>query len=208
MFTNLPIKAQYNNNGIILFLVILGLSQLTSCYEPEELIPPVYLEPEVSLVVDNVPWDSSSTGEIHIDLQRNYLSMILTDNDGASWFSCVVKGNDSKLFSDYLTVSEMPQIKPGIYKSNDSLLVTMYYRTSIDGKKTIDVRETIYWYGSDENFNVWTIDEVYFYEGARYISGGFTSRTRTADSNNFPRYRYIGGSFKNIRVTKTYPITK
>ncbi|MEQ8925455.1 MAG: hypothetical protein RLO81_06545 [Fulvivirga sp.] len=199
-------KASKIFRGLITILIL--VLSVSSCYEPDEYVPPVYLESEVSLIVDNTPWDSVSETGLTVDLQNNILIMSLFNSDQSSIFSCVVKGDNSNLFNDYSGSRETLPIKPLTYWTNDSLSVEMYYRSSIDGAKIITGNQTVYWYGSDPEFNVWIISDAFIERGERYISGSFTARTFHANSNQFPRYRYIEGSFKNIRISETHIIER
>ncbi|MEQ8682633.1 MAG: hypothetical protein RID25_22900 [Cyclobacteriaceae bacterium] len=190
---------------LILLLFIFLIT--SSCYEPEEYMPPVYLDPEVSLVVDNVSWDSVKAPGITLNFNNNRFYLGMTNETLSSGFLCTiqVKDRDSvMLFHDYSGDRTKIPIKSGSYRSSDTVSVIMMYQLRGVGDNSDGHPDYDYWSASDPEFNVLTIEEVFIDDLELYVSGSFEARAEHSTDKQFPRYRFIEGTFKNVRVTKTY----
>ncbi|MEQ9221538.1 MAG: hypothetical protein RLO17_26010 [Cyclobacteriaceae bacterium] len=198
---------QWKRNGLSLIFLFIFSIQLTSCYEPEDYVPPVFLESEVSLVVDNISWDSVSNGEIHIDLQRDQFTFGIQNRLLNAAFGCTVSRNknvEAKLFHEYSAEKDLAIPKLGTYRTNDTIAVRMVYQLHGVGDDSDGRPDYDYWSATDAEFNVLKIDDAFIEDLEVYVSGSFEARAEHSTDKQFPRYRYIEGSFKNVRVTRIY----
>jgi len=190
------------------FIVFVLFSfSLFSCYEPEEYAPPVYLEPEVSFVVDNVSWDSVNAPGITLNFNNNSFYLGMTNETLNAGFLCTVRAKDRDsviLFHDYSGDLTKISVKSGSYSSSDTVSVTMMYQLRSVGDDSDGHPDYDYWSASDPEFNVLTIDDAFIDDLEIYVSGSFEARAEHSTDKQFPRYRYIEGTFRNVRVTKTY----
>lgn len=190
-----------------LTVILFVLLALSSCYEPERYIPPVFLEPEVSLVVDNIPWDSVSETGFTLNYQNNLFHFGASNKVLNSGFSCTVRAKDREgveLFHDYSGDRIQLPFKTGVYRTNDTITVRMYYQLRGVGDASDGFPDYDYWDAYDTEFNALTIEEAFIEDLEIYVSGSFEARAEYSTYTQFPRYRFIEGTFKNVRVTKTY----
>ena len=201
-------KERVEYSAILSLLLVLFLS-FSSCYEPEEYVPPVYLEPEVNLVVDNVPWDSTSNEGSTLNFQNREFDIFALNEKINAWLYCrlMAKGNAESVdvFNTYSNDTEIVPFKLGSFRTNDTIAVTMYYRIYGIGDDSDGFPDFDYWDSSDPELNILTIEDSFIYENQIYVSGKFDARVRFSYDGQFPWYRYIEGTFKNVRVTKAYP---
>ena len=198
---------QWKRNGLSLIFLFIFSIQLTSCYEPEEYVPPVYLESKVSLVVDNIAWDTINDPGFTLNFQNNRFYFGVSNENLNAGFLCSIEASDREkiqLFYDYSGSREILPIKAKSYRTNDTIDVRMNYQLHGVGDDSDGRPDYDYWSASDPEFNVLTIDDAFIEDLEIYVSGSFEARAEHSTDNQFPRYRYIEGTFRNVRVTKTY----
>lgn len=187
---------------------IITVILLVSCYEPEELVRPVLLDPDISMLVDNISWDSINTAGVTLNLHSNMFGIGFNNETLNASFLVTIRARDRDsvgLFSDYIWSKTAVPFKLGSYSTNDTLLVLMNYRLYDVGDDSDGFPDFDYWSGSDSTFNVLTVEDAFVDDLELYISGSLKARVRHSTSHLFPRYREIEGEFKNVRVTITYP---
>lgn len=168
---------------------------------------PVYLEPEVSFVIDNVQWDSVNAPGITLNFNNNRFYLGMTNKALNSGFLCTIQAKDRDsvmLFHDYSGDRTKISVKSGSYTSSDTVSVAMMYQLRGVGDDSDGHPDYDYWSASDPEFNFLIIEDVFIDDLELYVSGSFKARVKHSTDKQFPRYRFIEGSFKNIRVTKRY----